>query len=383
MTAMERTRQQVDPLGTLGNRPLTIVLAAGAFVYGLVMTIRGFEQLSNVLLGILALLWLAAASITVTVATSSVRAPFTQSTHFAVQLLALGAAALSVGSQWGTNSSIQDDFGPMSLGILMLALGPYRPATELASAGSLSAIFIGFVTLLEVPELHTMAPPVSFALVGMTPVLALSFAAASYSGGLVDSLERWQRRAKVTVENKSHRLRENLTRAVQHDRILILSHEVLPFFSQVLERDALDDEDRDRARDLAEAIRALMVAEADRTWLEVAAGDDGVSSELMGRTVVDKAGRAADMVADQRTALRAVILTLADEPSFIEGSMNIVITGTKSLSKGVLTAKFEPDGEDLRAAFGPYFAVMRVVFSSFTVNLTQPTLTLRFSYEQR
>lgn len=383
MNPIERTRQQVDPVGTLGNRPLTVVLATGAFIYGLVMTIRGLDQVSNILLAVLALLWLAAASLTVTVATSPDRAPFTQSTHFAVQLMALGAAVLSVASQWGSNQAVQDDFGPTSLGLLMLALGPYRPAIELASAGVLSAVFIGFVTLLEVPEINTVAPPVAFALVGMTPILALSFAAASYSSSLIDALERWQRRARLTVEKKTRRLRANITQSVQDDRIMILNQEVLPFFSHVLERDTLDDDDRDRARHIANAIRTLMVAEADRTWLEVAAGDDGVSSEMMSRTVVDKMGRAADMVADQRTALRALIVALADEHSFVDGSMKIVITGTKTVSRGVLTASFGPEGTDLRAAFAPYFAVMRVLFSSFTVELSPPTLTLRFSYEQR
>ncbi|MBX3311154.1 MAG: hypothetical protein KF739_12090 [Cryobacterium sp.] len=383
MKTIERTRQQLDPVGSLGSRLLSLSLAWGAFLFGLVMTIRSLDQISNLMLAVLALFWLAAATLVVTIATSPGRAPFTQSAHLAVQLLALGAVVLSVASQWGTNRFIQDDFGSMSLGLLMLALGPYRPATELAAAGGLSAVFVGFITLMEVPYLDTSAPPVSFVLVGMTPILALSFASASFSGGLVDALERWQRQAQLGVEQRRILLRDGITRSVQRDRVMILSKDVLPFFNGVLERDTVDPGDRERARDIADAIRALMVAEADRTWLEVVAGDDGVPDERMSRAVVDKAGKASLMVTDQRTALRALIVALTDEPSFVAGSMRITITGTKSECHGTVVSRFTASDIDLRAAMAPYLAVLRIVFASVHLEIHHQTLTLRFSYEQR
>ncbi len=383
MNSVERTRQQLDPIGSLGSRLLSVVLATGAFLYALGMTIRTLDQVSNVMLAILSLLWLAAAALTVVVATSPIRAPFTRSTNLVVQLLAVGAAVLSIASQWGSNHFIQDDFGSVAIGLLLLALGPYRPAPELASTGVLVAIFMGFVTLLELPNLDTTAPPVSFVLVGMTPILALSFGAASYSGSLVSSLERWQLQMKLAVENRTNRLRAGITRAVQQDRVLILSQDVLPFFSHVLEQETLEAEDRARARKIAEAIRRLMVAEADRTWLEVVGVDDGVPEGFLGRTVVDAAGRASSMVTDQRTALRALIVALTDDPAFIVGSMKITLSGTKSVCRGVLTAGFNESEIDLRSVLAPYFAVMRIVFTAFHVDYQHPTLTLRFSYEQR
>lgn len=383
MKPIERTRQQLDPIGSLGSRPLSIVLACGAFLFGLVMTIRSLDQVSNLMLAVLALSWLAAATLVVTIATSPSRAPFTQSAHLAVQLLALGAVVLSVASQWGTNRFIQDDFGSMSLGLLMLALGPYRPAMELAAAGGLSAVFVGFVTLTEVPNLDASAPTVSFVLVGMTPILALSFASASFSGGLVNALERWQLQEQLAVERRKLRLRDGITRSVQQDRVMILSKDVLPFFNGVLERDTVASEDRERARDIAGAIRSLMVAEADRTWLEVVAVDDGVPDERMSRAVDDRAGRASWMVSDQRTALRALIVGLTDEPTFVPGSMRIAITGTKSVCHGAVSSQFTASDLDVRAAVAPYLAVIRIVFSAVHLEIHHQTLTLRFSYEQR
>ncbi|MBX3091167.1 MAG: hypothetical protein KF801_01505 [Cryobacterium sp.] len=383
MTALERTRQQLDPVGAFGSRPLSIILPCGAFLYGLAMTLRTTDQISNGMLAFLALVWLATASATVVVATSPTRAPFTQSSHLVTQLFALGAAALCVASQWGSNVFIQDDFGPMSLGILLLALGPYRPATELATGGVLSAIFVGFVTLLEVPQLHTTVPPVSYVLVGMTPILALAFASSSYSGGLVDSLERWRARAIQSATQRTNRLRAGITRTVQRDRVMILSQDVLPFFSSVLEHDTLSQEDRERARDIADSIRSLMVAEADRTWLEVVAGDDGVSKDQMSGSVVDKAGRASWMMTDQRTVLRAIIVAILEEPRFVRGSLKVTIAGTGPVCHGVLAASVDDEDFLIRSTLAPYFAVMRIVFSTFKVDFRRPSLTLRFSYEQR
>lgn len=383
MSDVERTRQQLDPVGTLGSRPLAVSLPALAFYYGLAMTLRTLDQVSNLMLAILALLWLAAASLTVIVATSQSRAPFTRSSHVVVHLLALGAVALSAASQWGENRFIQDDFGPLALGILILALGPYRPATELATAGSLAAVFVGFLTLLEVPALDAPAPPVAFVIVGMSPILALSYASASYSGGLVTSLERWQQSAMESVAKRAIRMREGIARSVRHDRIMILGRDVLPFFSSVIERDTITAEDRVEARRIADSIRALMVAEADRTWLEVVAGDDGVNLDRIGRAVVDVDGRASWMVTDQRTVLRALIVALLDEPAFVERSLRIKLTGTSKVSRAVLTVGIDETDAMVRSIFAPYLAVMRIVFTGLQVDFRYPTLTLKFSYEQR
>lgn len=384
MSGPERTRQQLDPVGTLGSRLLAVLLACGAFYYGLVMTLRSLEQVSNLSLAILALLWLAGAAITVIVGTSRRRAPVTQASHVVVHLLMLGSIALSIASQWGTNHRlIQDDFGPMALGVLMLAIGPYRPATELAAAGSLSAVFIGFLTLLEVPALGSDTPPVSFVLVGMAPVLALSYASAAYSGGLVNSLERWQRRAMQSVASRTDELLGGIARSVQRDRVTILGRDVLPFFSSIVERETVTTDDRVRAREIADSIRAIMVAEADRTWLEVVVGDDGVEPDRVGRSVVDHDGRASHMEMDQRTVLRALIVALLDEPSLQRHSLKVELTGTAAHCHGVLTATLDTGDFFVRSVFAPYFAVMRIVFTGLQVEFQRPALTLKFSYEQR
>lgn len=383
MSVSERTRQQLDPVGTLGSRLLAVVLTVVALCYALILTARSSGQVSNPALAALALLWLIGACLTIIVGTSPTRAPFSRAAHVVVHLLALGAITLSIASQWGTNRLIQDDFGSVSLGVLLLAMGPYRPAIELATVGSLSAIFVGFLTLLEVRGFDSETPPVAFVLVGMAPILALSYASAVYSGGLVDSLERWQRGAIQSVTSRADAMTDGITRAVQHDRVTILGRDVLPFFSSILEADVVTPEDRVRAREIADSIRSIMVAEADRSWLETVTGVAHADAVSGTGAVVDRNGRAAAMSTDQRTALRALIVALLEEPCYASGSLRIELTGSASRCRGVLTARLNTNDSLVRSVFSPYLAVMRVVFSGLQVEFQRPALTLKFSYEQR
>lgn len=383
MKELERTRQQLDPVGALPTRILAITLSAGAFVYGLGMPILTTDQISNSLLAVLALVCLGGASLTVGIASSPRRAPFTATTHTVVQALALCAVALSAASQWGSNRYVQDDFGPISLGMLIVAMGVYRPAKELAATGALAAIFVGFITLLTVSVMVTDAPPASLVLVGMAPVLALSFGSAAYSGRLVGELEKWQRRAAESFASATSQLTDGITKSVRQDRVRILDRDVFPFFNEILSRDTVTEEDRVRARRVSESIRALMVAEADRTWLEVVAGDDGVMLDDMHRSVVDEAGRATRMVTGQRTILRALIVALREETTFVPESLTVTISGTKVMNRGLLVANLHREAADPRDTFAPYFAVMRIVFTEVSADYQNNKLTVRFSYEQR
>lgn len=383
MNELERTRQQLDPVGALPTRIFAVVLATGALVYGVVMTVLTTDQMAHPILAGLALVCLAAASITVGLASSPSRAPFTARTHLAVQLLALASIALSAASQWGANRFIQDDFGSISLGMLILALSIYRPARELASLGALSAVFVGFVTLLKVPSLATEAPPVSFVLAGMAPVLALSFGAAAYSGHLVAELENWQQRAAQSIVAATLRAQDDIMKSVRRDRVGILDRDVFPFFNEILRKQALTQRDRLRAREISDSIRTLMVAEADRTWLEVVAGDDGVTPGEMDASVADPAGRATHMVAGQRTVLRALIVALREDAGLDPGSLKVTIAGSGTANTGCLTARLHSVAEDPLEAFAPYFAVMRVVFAELQVDYRDSELAVRFSYEQR
>lgn len=381
----ERTRQQLDPAGVTGMRPVAIAAAAAAFVYALLMTLRVPDHLEYPVLSMLALVLLALACGIVIVQSSPLRAPLSATTHFFVQLFALAAATLAVAAGWGDNRYINDDWPPISIGILLLALSSYRPSREIAGAGSLAAIYLGFLVLLEVPTLASPAPPVAVVISSVTPMLALCFGAAMFTSSFIRALERWQRRAELATRRITSQLRAGIVRSVQQDRVTILNKDVLPFFTDVLSRGEVTIGDRARAATIADSIRGLMVAESDRSWLEqvVEHTVNAQEREHVANFVNDPHRLAPMITTRQRTAVRALLVALFDEPGFDHQSFSFDFARDRGRCLGVLTASVDSFDYTMRTSLAPYFAVMRVVFTDLHIEFTQSKLELRMSYEQQ
>ncbi len=384
MTNLERTRQQLDPVGSLGHRLFTVLLVSAGVVYAIYSTVSHPSELSSPPLAVLALMWLFGAWLVVVVGTSSRRGPFTRNAHIVVHLLALGSIALSVASEWDLNTAVQDDFGPVALGLLILAMGPYRPASEIVGAGVLSAIFVGFLTLLEAPFLvASSAPTLVYVLVSTAPLLAAAFASATYSRSMVKEIERWREHDLQDVAATRDDVLGGIERSVQQDRVTVLGRDVLPFFNTILQQGSISGDDRVRARTIADSIRAIMVAEADRSWLELLFTSQAPDLRQLEAVVADPAVCAAAMATEQRTALRAVIVAISDESSFVPNSLHIGLRKGAQTCHGVLRAEVGASDFESRSRFLPYVALMRVVFSDVRVGFRDSTLTLEFAYEQR
>lgn len=385
MTTVERTRQQLDPAGSTGVAPVAIFLAIGAFLYAVSMTVRGQSEISNPIFASLALALLATAGLMLISASSPNRAPLTERAHAAIHAIAVLAIVCEAVGQWGSNAYIRDDWGPATLGILLVALGPYRPAREIAVGGVCSAISIGILTYFEVPSLVTSGPALAFIALAVTPMLALCFSAAMFSDGVVASIERWQKRAQAASVSLVHEFREGIARSVQQDRVTILNRDVLPFFTEVLARDTITDADRERARTIADSIRRVMVEEVDRSWLEALmelTGVERTNRPGAARVVVDDPHRAASaMTVAQRTAIRALFVAFADYPGFTRDHLRIALSDQGDRNGGVIIAQVPVTDSVMRSTFAPFFAVMRAVFTNLEVEFVQSELTLRFSYD--
>jgi hypothetical protein len=385
VTTVERTRQQLDPAGSTGVAPVAIFLAIGAFLYAVSMTVRGQSEISNPIFASLALALLAIAGLMLISASSPNRAPLTERAHAAIHAITVLAIVCEAVGQWGSNAYIRDDWGPATLGILLVALGPYRPAREIAVGGVCSAISIGIITYFEVPSLVTSGPALAFIALAVTPMLALCFSAAMFSDGVVASIERWQKRAQAASVSLVHEFREGIARSVQQDRVTILNRDVLPFFTEVLARDTITDADRERARTIADSIRRVMVEEVDRSWLEALmelTGVERTNRPGAAQVVVDDPHRAASaMTVAQRTAIRALFVAFADYPGFTRDHLRITLSDQGERNRGVIMAQVPVTDSVMRSTFAPFFAVMRAVFTNLEVEFVQSELTLRFSYD--
>lgn len=385
MSHRERTLQQLDPLGALSARPVTIVSAVSIVGYSVALTVLSRPEIDYPILAGLALVAVVLAAISLVYWSSPLRAPLRFSLHALVVGLVLAALSLSALSTWHSNRYLQDDWGSAVVGLAVLALAPYRPVRELWLSGVFCAIYVGFFALLQSHSLAAPVPAIVYVAVATTPILAFAFGAATFAGVVLRRFDRWQTRAEIAVQGLRGTYEDGIARSVQQDRVTILNRDIVPFIGEILDSGEITQSDRERARSISDAIRSVMVAEVDRSWL------DGVVDQAGGRVLAARGGGVAlirdeerlarFMSTDQRTALRALLVAIISHHAFDPESFDIVIERWGEQCEGILHARIAGPTGAVKAELSPYFAVMRVVFLSLDVEVRQGGATLRFVYD--
>ena len=385
MKPTEPTRQQLDPIGSAGVSTITVVLLLCLFVYCAVATLAGEGHVRFPLVTLAALLTLAAGLVVSMRGSSPYRAPFRQGRHLTSLGLVLAAAMLAEVSSWGVAVLGWQNWGPVAVGGLLLVLGPFRPAKEIVASGIVASAFLGLLVLIEARDNPTDVPVVVAILAQITPVLALGLAGAAYSLGVTRQIIAWQQHVAEANLGIVEELREGIATSIRHDRLTTLDREVIPFFARILETGEVTDVDRSRAREIAQSIRAIMVAEVDRSWLEVmieTAGGDGPGRSGAAAAVIHDPERlAAAMFVEQRTAVRALLSTLRDQQGFTRDDLDISITADGEVNRVEVLARLEA-GAVSRSALAPYLALLRSAFDDVEMDVDPPSLRIRFSYEQ-
>lgn len=387
MSGRERTVQQRDPLAALVGRSISYLAAITVPLYAGYMTWVNRADITSGWLAAAAVLLVVFAGVLLCVASSPLRAPVTSQVLVAVVGATLLALVVSTLSMWTSDAYIRDDWGPAAIGIFIVALAPYRPAKELATAGVLAAIFAAFVALVQAGSFVTSVPVGVFVVIAVTPILALSLSAAAFTDVLVHSLDRWRVRSKRAFSAMGDERGASIARSVQQNNATILGHEVVPFFTELLDGATVTQETRDRALRISDAVRTLMVADVDRTWLEaVVEHTSGAAtgvSPAVSAVVRDERRLAEHMSADERTAVRALVVALHSHYAPLPRTAVIDVSGDGKRCDVVVQIDVETGDSSLRPELAPYLAVVRVVFSDLQVEHEHPQLTLRFSYEQR
>lgn len=296
----------------------------------------------------------------------------------AMYVPATAAIVLDTAGRWGASAA--DGTNPMALaiGALLVAMAPYRPARELAAAGVLASLLIGFVALLHSSAID--APNVVHIITWSVPVLSLGLAAAAFASAMVVAIENWQRRADAASREATQTMEQGIAKSVQQDRVTILNQDVVPFFVGLLDRDRLTPEDRARAGEISDSIRRLMVAEVDRTWLDDVVRDLA-EGRIDARAVRDSQRLAQAMSTHQRAAFRALLVAVCDMPGFDPGFFAVSITASDpGLAWVNLTVRVEAPEASPRSALAPYLAAIRVMFREVTVDRLPSALAVRFCY---
>ena len=379
---LERTLQQRDPLAALVGRRTSYLAAIGIPFYVAIMMSLNAEEIVAPALALVSLALVVATGVLFIRASSPMRAPFDRPRYLLVVAGALLAHLFGTASMWGENAYVRDDWGPSVVGLFLLALAPFRPGRDILLAGLASTIVVGATVAAQFQTLASHVPVYVLVVVAVTPVVGLSIGSAVFATELVRALERWQSLAILSADALTEERSEEIARSVQQDRVTILNREVVPFFARIIDADNLGTAGRERARELADEIRAAMVADVERSWL------DGVLDELArsgnGRgSIRDQARQAELLNIDQRTVLRAVLVVLQGQPGFEPDSLRLTFDADGDFSRGVLSARADAPEQNVRALLEPYLAVMQVLFDDLQVELAPPALILRFAYGHR
>ena len=433
MTNRRATQQRLDPLGTLAAWPLAPLIAAIVLCYTVIATVLQQGQIQNSLLATLAVLAMAAAAGTLVIATQPANAPFHGRLHLVMVALALLGYLLEQFSRWGGNLLVQDDFGPVSIGFLLLGLAPYRPWREIAWSGVAASVIAIVVTVPQQASYEVTVPIAVYAIVAATQILAPAAAGAAYSRRIVRSILTWQTDARRAIVARTEEARGQMARAVVEQQVAALKSGVIPFLSALLERGTVTALDTAQAGQLAADVRRTLVAEIDRTWLDSVATRERAALTERGTpgllVVADPEHRATAFRADQRAATAALIGALCAAPGFDPHSLVVQITGTtvpaaptetqpvpriptdrragptsgaprtplnplgllaaaKTATAAIpaatlvdtlaIQAALDLPPRKVHALLRPYLGVIRVVFTNVRVTVRRPSLTIEF-----
>ena len=376
MSRMRLTQQEADPIGGITAAPIVVIGALLALGASITLTYAHWSEVGSPLVALLGIVLVALAGLAAAISAAPSRAPFSAERLWLVVALAVGAAIAEYVSTIGADRYIYDDFGPVVIGMLILSLAPYCTWVSLLLAGILSAAVL---SILVVGSAMTTAitPPLSALIaVNSAAVLAMSAAAAGYSYAIVDETLAWQREANRAALHRDAELRAGIARSVQQSRVSVLGREVLPFLAGVMTSDRISVADADRARELAEALRRALKAGIESTWL-----DDLAATVRMSRgipvIVDDPVGAAADLAADQRSAVTALLSWLS------EGSRSAAIR--LSIEAGARRRHIEIVAEHgasppSRRELDRFAAVARAVSMRAEVAVTRENVTVELSH---
>jgi len=305
---VDQTLERLDPLSAAAARPVTTGAALLAIALPpLVLVTRGHEVVQP--------LWFVVAYVAVLAATallldrSRPTRPVWQSTSAQVfQLLLMAATIASAASTAGANAQLRDDWAPLVVGILLVACTPYRPAREIVVWTAVHTLLCAALGIVQAPFAVSDVPTITFAVTGSFTVAVLGFAAAAYAHSLVTSTRLWQERAWQSAASAVRAQRTGVARSVQQRRITVLNHEAVPYLQRIIDTPTVSEEDRDEARRLARSIRAVLVAEVQKTWAQQMLDDVVARRPRLNIVAIaddpDDLGRRSTL--ERRTLLRAL-----------------------------------------------------------------------------
>jgi hypothetical protein len=376
----EATLERLDPLSAAAARPVTTGAVILALALAVVVVATTADEITNPAWLVVSL-WVLVAAVWLLLDRSRVyrpiwRAPSAQVLQLMLVVMTISAAL----STMGANERLRDDWAPLVVGIILIALTPYRPAREIALWATVHTLVCAVLGMLHSTSAYPDAPTLVFAVTGSFAVAIMGFGAAAYAHSLNGSLVRWHERAWAAARQAALEERGGVARSVQQQRITTLNRDVVPYLSRAVDAPELTHDDIDEARRLSASIRALLVADIERGWAatlldELVTRHPHINIAVRADDPDDAASRAS---LEQRTIVRAIAEVSIRRLAATEIELRV------RAPEGRLTVQYtittpRPDADALRELRG-IVELVRGVTERSSVASTQGRITLEFAY---
>lgn len=364
MKPRERTMQQLDPLGSAGSRDSAVVITLATWTYVSLGTVIDFPNAQNLPFLVIALVLMSAACVVNLIASSPSHAPYSRAMFSLMLFLAIAGAAFQLAAVHGRDMSLANDWGPLSLALLLASASVFRPRRDQYFAGIFSVLSLGGILAIEAIQLEPTFGIAFFVVTGISPIVIIVMGQASYTGKATRTMVTWRRSFEDVPSGNEAR---GVVNSVGQQLSKEFRADVDPLLVGILQRDLITPADIESARIVAADVRQRLMELSHQSWLA-----------RTGTTVIDPNLLVASFDDSARTALTAFVQGL-DRLGISEPT----VWTSKNTKGGIdceLSSKITHDGLRLRSDLAPYLRVMYVVFDDVRVTYTKTEVRLKFHY---
>ncbi len=375
------TLERLDPLSVAAARPVTVGIALLVLVIASTVSIISLHEVVRPLALAGALLATAGAVTMLVVRAIGVRPPWSARAALGYQSILLTIPAVSATATFGSNDRLRDDWAPIVVGLLLLALAPYRPGVEIARWTGVHVAVALVLGVMQGGWSVAGVPALVSGVVAAAPIAALGIAAAAYAQSLTSAVASWQQRAWMLAEGRAQVERGALALSVQQRRLAQLNREVIPLLDRVARSGQVDELDARNAAALAASVRTLLVAEADATWLDsmlqqVAERHSQRRVDLQGSDVDNAAAQCSRL---QRALLRAIVAESVENLGATSVVLHIELTDAGRVHVQCTVASPLSDSS-ARRRLGGVIELVRSVADRVVVHELRGAVALEFEY---
>ena len=374
------TPQQIDPLSWFTRPLVPVAFAVLALVVGLGTFSATWRLGRNPWLDLAAIALVVGACLVVQVRTRPLQPAFAVPNALLPLVLALLGLVASTVSNVGGTALVQHWWAPIGVGLVVATLGPYSSVLQVLVYGSVLTVATAVCSWVGFVRADSVWPPLSVAVIAASVVAVGTVATAVFCFAVVSATQRLlagagaapppsaaanedalnDNAANGDAVRDEAALNDEAARRVERRTLARLGNRVAPFLEQVADAGEVTAADRALAGQLARRLRSDLVSQANRTWLD--------SVALFGRiVVVDPDGLADRMNSAQRTALRALLIGILDDPAATVGSLFVELRGDNDGSTAVaLSLDFSlPEGRR-SSMLAPYYVTLQATVESLS-----------------